>query len=63
MKTKCVKTELANGNPCRWVKSTRVTNRDTMQLFKRFVDLYGSSLEQPQPIGAIELRPISDPAC
>ena len=55
--------ELANGNPCRWVKSNRVNNRDTMKLFKRFVDLYGSSLEQPQPIGAIELRPIPDPAC
>ena len=47
MKTKSVKTELVNGNPCRWVKSTRVTNRDTMQLFKRFVELYESSLEQP----------------
>ena len=62
MKTTSVKTELANGNPSRWVKSTRVNNRDTMQLFKRFVDLYGSS-QQPQPIGAIELRPIPDPAC
>jgi hypothetical protein len=55
--------ELANGNPCRWVKSTRVTNRDTMQLFKRFVELYESSIKQPQSIGTIELCPISDPAC
>lgn len=55
--------ELANGNPCRWVRSTRAGNRDTVQLFKRFVELYGSSLEQPQLSGAIELRPIPDPAC
>lgn len=33
-------------------------NHKTMQLFKRFVDLYGSSLEQPQVPGAVELRPI-----
>ena len=45
----------ANGKPCRWVKSTRAGNRDTMQLFKRFVYLYGSSLEQPQSIRAIDL--------
>ncbi len=32
-------------------------NHKTMQLFKRFVDLYGSSLEQPQAAGAVELRP------
>jgi hypothetical protein len=50
--------ELANGNPHHWVKSTIASNRDTMQLFKRFVELYGSSLEQPQSNGAIELRPI-----
>lgn len=34
-------------------------NHKTMQLFKRFVDLYGSSLEQPQADGAVELRPAS----
>jgi hypothetical protein len=47
------------------VKSHGVSNRDTMKLFKRFVDLYGSSLEQPGSIGAIELRPrsISNLAC
>ncbi|MBD2077220.1 hypothetical protein H6F86_25745 [Phormidium sp. FACHB-592] len=33
-------------------------NHKTMQLFKRFVDLYGSSLEQPQAPGAVELQPI-----
>ncbi|WP_373547545.1 hypothetical protein [Chamaesiphon sp.] len=55
--------ELATGNPRRWVRATKTSNRDTMQLFKRFVELYGSSLEQPQSMGAIELRPIPDPAC
>ncbi len=34
------------------------SNHKTMQLFKRFVALYGSSLEQPQATGAVELRPI-----
>jgi hypothetical protein len=51
--------KLANGNLHRRVKSLGVSNRDTMQLFKRFVDLYGSSLEQPASIGAIELSPLS----
>jgi hypothetical protein len=48
---------LANGNLHRKVKANKVSSCETMQLFKRFVDLYGSSLEQPEPIGAIELRP------
>ena len=30
----------------------------TMLLFDRFADLYGSGLEQPQPTGAVELRPV-----
>jgi len=30
----------------------------TMQLFDRFTDLYGSSLEHPQSSGATELRPV-----
>lgn len=34
------------------------SNHKTMQLFKRFVTLYGSSLEQPQATGAVELQPI-----
>ena len=54
--------KLANRNHCRWVRSTRVNNRDTMQLFKWFVKLYGSSSKQPQPVGAIKLQLISDPA-
>ncbi|MBA3924492.1 MAG: hypothetical protein H0X31_23445 [Nostocaceae cyanobacterium] len=33
------------------------SNHKTLWLFKRFVDLYGSSLEQPQSKGAVELKP------
>lgn len=51
--------KLANENLHRRFKSTQGSKRNTMQLFKRFVDLYGSSLEQPQSVGAIELQPIS----
>lgn len=51
--------KLADTNLPRRVKSSRSSNRDTMQLFKRYVDLYGSSLEQPQSVGAVELRPLS----
>ena len=50
---------LAKGNLHRKVKSSRVSNCDTMKLFKRFVDLYGSSFEQPDSAGAVELRPRS----
>lgn len=50
--------KLANGNLRHLVKSNKVSNHKTMQLFKRFVDLYGSSLEQPQLSGAVELRPV-----
>ena len=48
---------LANGNLQRKVKAHKVSSCDTMQLFKRFVDLYGSTLEQPGSLGAIELSP------
>ena len=51
--------QLADTNLPRRAKSIRGSNRDTMQLFKRYVDLYGSSLEQPQSLGAVELRPLS----
>jgi hypothetical protein len=50
--------KLADGNLHRRVKSTKGSNRDTMQLFKRYVELYGSSLDQPQSFGAVELRPL-----
>lgn len=36
------------------------SNHKTMQLFNRFFDLYGSSLQQPLLNGAVELRPISN---
>jgi hypothetical protein len=49
---------LANANLHRRVKSIGVSNRDTMKLFKRYVDLYGSSLERSDAIGAIELCPL-----
>ena len=51
--------QLADTNLPRRAKSTQSSNRDTMQLFKRYVELYGSSLEQPQSLGAVELRPLS----
>ncbi len=54
--------QLANGNFHRRVKSHRASDRDTMKLFNRFVELYGSILEQPHSQGAIELRPLSHPA-
>lgn len=40
-------------------KLNKISNQKTMWLFKRFVDLYGSSLEQPQSNGAVELQPLS----
>jgi hypothetical protein len=53
---------LAQGNLQRKIKSHKVANCDTMKLFKRFVDLYGSSFEQPDSMGAVELRPQSRPS-
>ncbi len=47
--------ELANGNSHRWVRATKASNRDPMQLFKRFVELYGSKLEL-HLIGSIHFR-------
>jgi hypothetical protein len=35
------------------------SNRQMMQLFNRFIELYGSSLQEPPSIGAVKLRPIS----
>jgi hypothetical protein len=34
------------------------SNHKMMQLFNRFIELYGSSLQEPPSIGAVELRPI-----
>jgi hypothetical protein len=51
---------LAQGNFHHKFKSLSCVKRDTMQLFKRYVDLYGSSLDQPHaPVGAVELQPRS----
>jgi hypothetical protein len=35
------------------------SNHKTLQLFNRFVELYGSSLQEPPSIGAIKLQPLS----
>jgi len=53
--------KLARTNIYRSVKVGK-SNHKTMQLFNRFVDLYGSSLQQPPLNGAVELRPISNPS-
>jgi hypothetical protein len=52
--------KLANGSLRHLVKSNKLSNHKTMQLFKRFVGLYGSSLERPQFTGAVELQPVSN---
>lgn len=52
--------KLAKCNLRRRIKSEKVSSHETMQLLKRFVDLYGSSLEKPQSIGGVELRPALD---
>ncbi|MBW4516135.1 MAG: hypothetical protein KME11_13050 [Timaviella obliquedivisa GSE-PSE-MK23-08B] len=39
----------------KWGKS----DHKAMQLFNRFVELYGSSLQQPPAMGAVKLQPIS----
>jgi hypothetical protein len=54
--------KLANGNLRQLAKGDQASSHKTMQLFKQFVELYGSSLEQSQAIGAVELRPISEPS-
>jgi hypothetical protein len=55
--------KLANGNFHRLIHSAKVSNQETMQLFNRFVDLYGSFQDQSLSMGAIELRPLSIPSC
>jgi hypothetical protein len=49
--------QLAKKNPRRLVKSAKGSKCKTMQLFNRYVDLYGSNLEQPQFLGAVKLKP------
>jgi hypothetical protein len=50
--------KLGEGKIRRSGKVEEVSNYKTMQLFERFADLYGSSLEQLQSTGAGELRPV-----
>jgi hypothetical protein len=54
--------KLASKNLHSTIKFDRVSNNETMQLFKRFVDLYGSIMTQPQSTGAVELRPLITPS-
>ncbi|NJO78462.1 MAG: hypothetical protein HC827_08000 [Cyanobacteria bacterium RM1_2_2] len=49
--------KLSEGKIHRSGKVGKGSYPETMQLFERFADLYGSSLEQPQSAGATELRP------
>ncbi len=46
--------KLAEGNIQRLFNLNRVSNHETMWLFNRFVELYGSSLQPSQPIKTIE---------
>ena len=46
--------KIAERNIDRIVQLSRVSSHETMMLFKRFVDLYGSSIISSQPIMAIE---------
>lgn len=50
--------KLAKSNLHRSDKVAKASHHKTMQLYKRFTDLYGSSLKQPEFSGAVELRPI-----
>lgn len=49
---------LTEGKICRSGKVSKGSRCKTMQLFERFADLYGSSLEQPPSAGAVELQPL-----
>jgi hypothetical protein len=40
---------LANRNVQKLVNRGRVSNHETMQLFKRFVDLYGAGIDLAEP--------------
>lgn len=53
---------LANGSFHRLIHAAKASNQETMQLFNRFVDLYGSIQEQSLSTGAIELHPLSIPS-
>jgi hypothetical protein len=48
--------KLAKKNPRRLVKSAKGSKCKTMQLFNRYVDLYGTNLEQQQFLNAVNLQ-------
>jgi hypothetical protein len=50
--------KLTEGKICRLGNVAKGLHPKTMQLFERFTDLYGSSLEQPPSAGAVELQPV-----
>lgn len=49
--------KLAEKNLNRLVELGKVSNHETMLLFSRFVDLYGSSLEALRPVTTLEVQP------
>ncbi|HAA26993.1 MAG TPA: hypothetical protein DCE56_04035 [Cyanobacteria bacterium UBA8553] len=52
--------KIGNRNIHRIVQLSRVSNHETMKLFKRFVDLYGSTIKPSQPHKAIEADDTDD---
>lgn len=50
--------KLSEGKICRLGEIGKRSHHKTFQLFERFIDLYGSSLEQPQFTGAVKLQPM-----
>jgi hypothetical protein len=48
--------KLAQQNPHRLVKSAKASKCKTMQLFNRYVDLYGSKWEQTQFVNPVKLK-------
>ncbi len=50
--------KLTESKICRSSNTMKGSRPETMQLFERFTDLYGSSLEQPPSRGAMELQPV-----
>ena len=50
--------KLSEGKIRRLGEIGKRSHHKTLQLFERFIDLYGSSLEQPQFTGAVKLQPM-----
>jgi hypothetical protein len=49
--------KLAQKSPHRLLKSARRSQCQTMQLYNRFVDLYGANLDRSPSIGVVQLQP------